>query len=129
MFCYNAGVGNVKGKTNIMYTVEEKDGYSVYTFNGINLKIKCVDNKEKVYVYINYNGYNPLLSMLFGEFGAECDLDSIDFETQTDYGGMYAVVSKEQLEEFIREVYFFVMENRSVLDKTLNEKDKNKWSF
>ena len=114
-----------------MYTVEEKDGYSVYTFNGINLKIKCIDNKEKVYVYINYNGYNPLLAMLLGSFESECEMDSISFtvrkEDSKKDNTMYAVVNKEDLIGFIKEIYFFIMENN--LDNKLCIRDKNIWSF
>ena len=47
-----------------MYNVESKDGYNVYTFQGVNLKIKSVVHEDNTFVYINYNGYNPLLSML-----------------------------------------------------------------
>ncbi len=112
-----------------MYSVEDKGEYCVYTFNGINLKIRSVENENNVFVYINYNGYNPLFSMLIGEFKTECDLDSIEFEVRSDRGGMYAVVSKDQLISFIKEVYFFVMENKTVLDKTLNDSYKNIWSF
>ena len=112
-----------------MYSVEDKGEYCVYTFNGINLKIRSVENENNVFVYINYNGYNPLFSMLIGEFQAECDLDSIEFEVLKDCGGMYAVVTKNQLIDFIKEVYFFVMENKTVLDKTLNDSYKNIWSF
>lgn len=108
---------------NAMYNVEEKDDYSVYTFKGINLRIKCDENKDNVNVYIDYNGYNPLFSMLIGDFEAECKLDSISFETKTNSGGMYAVVSKEQLIGFIKEIYFFIMENRSVLIKNIYQKN------
>lgn len=108
---------------NAMYNVEEKDDYSIYTFNGINLRIKCAENKDSVNVYIDYNRYNPLFSMLIGEFEAECKLDSISFETKTNSGGMYAIVSKEQLTGFIKEIYFFIMENRSVLIKNIYQKN------
>lgn len=102
-----------------MYNVEEKDDYSVYTFNGINLKIKCVENIDNVNVYIDFDGYNPLFSMLIGDFEAECELDSINFETKTNSDGMYAVVSKEQLTVFIKEIYFFIMENKAALRNSI----------
>ena len=108
---------------NAMYNVEEKDDYSIYTFNGIDLRIKCAENKDSVNVYIDYNGYNPLFSMLIGDFEAECKLDSISFETKTNSDGMYAIVSKEQLTGFIKEIYFFIMENRSVLIKNIYQKN------
>jgi hypothetical protein len=54
-----------------MYSVEDKGEYFVYTFNGINLKIRSVENENNV----------------------------------------------------------FVMENKTVLDKTLNDSYKNIWSF
>jgi hypothetical protein len=54
--------------------------------------------------------------MLMGDFSAECRLDDIDFEVRTEHGRRYAVVSKDKLTAFVEEVYFFVMENRNVLD-------------
>ena len=116
-----------------MYNIEEKDGYSVYTFNGIDLRIKSVENMDNAFVYINYKGYNPLISMLFGDFRAECEIDSIEFEVQrengTDDNTMYAIVNKDDLIEFIKEIYFFVMENRNVLDRIFGIKDKSIRSF
>lgn len=100
-----------------MYNIEDKGDHSIYTFNGIDLKIKSVEKKEEVSVFIEYKGKDPLLSMLFGDFGAECELDNIDFEVRTEGGKMCAVVAKDQITAFVKEVYFFVMENRTVLDK------------
>ena len=100
-----------------MYSIEDKGDCSIYTFNGIDLKLKSVEKKDEVFVFIEYKGKDPLLSMLFGDFGAECELDNIDFEVRTEGGIRYAVVSKDHLTGFIKEVYFFVMENKNVLDK------------
>lgn len=60
--------------------------------------------------------------LLFGRFDVECELDSVEFETRTESRGMYAIVSLEHLEGFIKEVYFFVMENEEVLDRISNKK-------
>ena len=100
-----------------MYNIEDKGDHSIYTFNGIDLKIKSVEKKKEVLVFIEYKGKDPLLSMLFGDFGAECELDNIDFEVRTEGGKRCAVVAKDQITAFVKEVYFFVMENRTVLDK------------
>lgn len=105
-----------------LYNIEDKGGYLVYTFNGIDLKIKSIENEEDVYVYIKYKEQNPLFSMLIGTFDAECEMDSVEFETRTESRGMYAIVTREHLEGFIKEVYFFVMENRKVLDRISNKK-------
>lgn len=116
-----------------MYNVESKDGYNVYTFQGVNLKIKSVVHEDNTFVYINYNGYNPLLSMLFGDFEAECKNDSIDLTVQRAICGtdnsMYAVVNNDDLIGFVKEVYFFVMENQSVLNDVLNSPDRCIWEF
>ena len=42
--------------------------YCIYTFNEIDLHIKSIDDNENALVYVNYNGYNPLLVMLLGNF-------------------------------------------------------------
>lgn len=116
-----------------MYNIEEKDGYSVYTFNGIDLRIKGFENKDNAFVYITYKGYNPLMSMLFGDFRAECEIDSIEFTVRRENGAddsiMYAIVDKDDLIEFIKEIYFFVMENRAVLDRIIAIREKSIRSF
>ena len=116
-----------------MYNIQEKDGYCVYTFNGIDLKIKSVENKDNCFIYINYNGYNPLMTMLFGDFESECEIDSIGFEVRRENGvndhTMYAVVNKDDLIGFVKEIYFFVMENKKVLDKVLSYNDRNIRTF
>ena len=114
--------GDVGEKMSDLYNVEDKGDYLVYTFDGIALKIKSIENEETVYVYIKYKEQNPLFSMLFGGFDAECELDSVEFETRTESRGMYAIVSPEHLEGFIKEVYFFVIENKKVLDQISNKK-------
>lgn len=101
-----------------MYSIEDNGDHTVYTFNGIDLKIKSVENKDDVSVFIEYRGHDPLFTMLMGEFAAECELDDIDFEVRTEHGRRCAVVAKDKLTAFVKEVYFFVMENRNVLDKT-----------
>ena len=48
------------------------------------------------------------MTMLFGDFRAECEIDSIEFtvqrENSADNSTMYAVVNKADLTEFIKEV-------------------------
>ena len=115
-----------------MYQVEKLNDGELYTFNGSNLRIKAIEENENVRVYINYNGHNPLFSMLFGNFAEECEIDSISFEVKTEqersiYNSTYAVVKKADLIGFIKEVYFFVIEN-NVANK-LDDKDKIIWSF
>jgi hypothetical protein len=105
-----------------LYNIEDKGDYMVYTFDGLDLKIKSFENEDSIYVYIKYKEYNPLLSILLGDFATECKLDSVEFETHTESRGMYAIVTKEHLVGFIKEVYFFIMENKSVLDRVSNEK-------
>lgn len=120
----------------MFYKTLEKDGYCVYTFNcdGIDLKIKSVDNEGDDYVYINYNGSNPLSHMLWGNFAEECEfLCSIKFEVEkenfTENSTMYAIVNNDDLINFIKEIIFFIMENKNVLDQLITTKDKNIWSF
>lgn len=105
-----------------LYNIEDKGDYLVYTFDGIALKIKSIVNEDTVYMYIKYKEQNPLFSMLFGGLEAECKLDSVEFETRTESRGMYAIVSLEHMEGFIKEVYFFVMENKEVIDRISNKK-------
>lgn len=117
----------------MLYNILKKDGYCVYSFNGIDLKVKSVDNEGDVFVYINYNGFNPLLTMLFGDFESECEIDSINFEVKKENGiddnTMYAIINNDDLIGFLKEIYCFIMENRVVLDKILNTRYKNIWSF
>ncbi len=115
----------------MLYIIENKDNCEIYKFNDIDLKIKSIEKKDNVWVYINYNGYNPLLAMFLGSFESECEMDSISFtvrkEDSKKDNTMYAVVNKEDLIGFIKEIYFFIMENN--LDNKLHIRDKNVWSF
>ncbi|WP_295090446.1 hypothetical protein [Ruminococcus sp.] len=115
----------------MLYNIESRIDCDIYTFDSIDLKIKCVENKDDVCVHINYNGYNPLLSMLCGGFESECDIDSISFKVKKEStekdNSMYAIVEKGGLIGFVNEVYFFVMEND--LENKLKESDKSVWTF
>ena len=80
---------------------------------------------------INYKGYNPLFTMLLGEFSADCEIDSIHFDVKSENSRqnntLYAIVQKEVLELFIKDIYFFIIENK--IEQKLNERDKSIWSF
>ena len=82
-------------------------------------------------VEINYKGYNPLFTMLLGESSADCEIDSIHFDVKSENSRqnntLYAIVQKEVLELFIKDIYFFIIENK--IEQKLNERDKSIWSF
>ena len=104
-----------------MYKIEKKENYEIYAFDEIDLRIKIV----------NYKGYNPLFTMLLGEFSADCEIDSIHFDVKSENSRqnntLYAIVQKEVLELFIKDIYFFIIENK--IEQKLNERDKSIWSF
>ena len=106
-----------------MYKIEKKENYEIYAFDEIDLRIKIVNN--------NYKGYNPLFTMLLGEFSADCEIDSIHFDVKSENSRqnntLYAIVQKEVLELFIKDIYFFIIENK--IEQKLNERDKSIWSF
>ena len=116
----------------MLYSIEKNCDSDIYSFNGIDLKIKSVENNDStVKVYIKYNGCNPLISMLFGNFGEEYDLCSICFDVEYEIpkkdNSMYSIVAKDSLNDFIKEIYFFVVENN--VAKTLGDKDVCIWDF
>ena len=114
-----------------MYKIEKKENYEIYAFDEIDLRIKIVDNNLLKNVYISYKGYNPLFTMLLGEFSADCEIDSIHFDVKSENSRqnntLYAIVQKEVLELFIKDIYFFIIENK--IEQKLNERDKSIWSF
>lgn len=116
---------------NCMYRIEKKENYMLYIFDEINLKIKVTNDNLLKKVYINYKGYNPLFTMLFGEFYAECELDSIHCEFKSEIKGcnntFYSVIQNEDLELFIENIYFFIMENE--VERMLDSEDKVIWNF
>jgi hypothetical protein len=69
--------------------------------------------------------------MLLGEFSADCEMDDIDFDVKSEVSGknntLYSVVKKEVLEIFIKDIYFFIMENK--VEHMLDEDDKIIWDF
>lgn len=117
--------------SDCMHRIEEKENYTLYIFDDMNLKIKVVNDNLLKKVYINYKGYNPLFTMLLGEFSAECKMDSIHCEFKSEINGcnntFYSIVQKEDLELFVKNIYFFIIENK--VERMLNSKDKIIWNF
>lgn len=71
----------------IVYRIEKTADGSIFVFNNIDLKLRVVDDGRLKNIYINYNGYNPLFTMLIGEFSAECELDSIQLDVKSEIKG------------------------------------------
>ena len=114
-----------------MYRIENFKEYSIYHVDKSNLKIKAIDNGLSKKVYIKYAEYNPLFAMLLGDFSDECKTDGISFNTENEINGQpnteYVIVANEDLEIFIKNVYFFIVENN--VERMLNEKDIAMWNF
>ena len=114
-----------------MYRIEKFKEYSIYHFNKIDLIIKVVDNCSSKKVYIKYAEYNPLFAMLLGDFSDECNTDDISFSIETETKGQpntkYAIVANGDLEKFIKNVYFFIVENN--VERMLDDKDIAIWIF
>lgn len=115
-----------------MYRIEKKENYILYIFNKIDLKIKVSESNLLKKVYIILKGYNPLFSMLLGNFADECEFYSlIKFDAQCEINGktntLYCIIKKDDLDIFIEEIYSFIIEND--VGNTLNDSDKVIWSF
>ena len=112
-----------------MYRFEKKENFSIYIFNDMNLKIKAIDNGLLKNVYINYKGYNPLFTMLLGNFELECEMDSIKFDVDKTDGNntMFCIVDREYIDAFVKEVYCFIVENK--VERMLNKQDKSDWNY
>jgi NDP-sugar pyrophosphorylase family protein len=99
----------------------------------MDLKFKTVENQGKVSVYINYQECNPLSSMLWGYFQAECDMSSIEFTVEKEIPNrkntMYAIVNKENLIGFFEEVYFFIVDHKSIMDSLNFLEYHNDWTY
>lgn len=115
----------------IVYRIEKTADGAIFVFNNIDLKLRVVDDDQLKNIYINYNGYNPLFTMLTGEFSAECELDSIQLDVKSEIKGctnsMYAVVPKEKLVLFAESVYLFIIENK--VERMLGDEDICIWEF
>ena len=112
-----------------MYTIVEKENFNIYVFDKIHMNIKIIDNGASKKVYIDYKGYNPVFTMLIGGFESECEMDSIKFDVDKENGNntMYFIVNSIDLEKFVNEIYFFIMENK--VENKLNEQDVAIWDF
>ncbi len=112
-----------------MYTIIEKENFNIYVFDKIDMSMKIVDNGTAKKVYIDYKGYNPAFSMLIGGFEAECEMDSIEFDVDKENGNntMYFIINSNDLDAFVNEIYFFIMENK--VENKLNEQDLVIWDF
>ena len=118
------------------FDIKSKNGYDVYTLKkdfDMDLKFKTLENQGKVSVYINYQERNPLSSMLWGNFQAECDMSSIEFTVEKEIPGrkntMYAIVDKENLIGFFEEVYFFIVDYRNIMDSLNFLEYHNDWTY
>ena len=118
------------------FDIKSKNGYDVYTLKkdfNMDLKFKTVENQGKVSVYINYQERNPLSSMLWGNFQAECDMSSIEFSIEKEIPNrkntMYAIVNKENLIGFFEEVYFFIIDYRKIMDSLNFLEYHNDWTY
>lgn len=117
----------------MLYSIENKVDCYICIFDGIDLKVKCVENNDgTVNVYIKLNGCNPMHSILLGSFNEECEFYTairfvIQKEDQLNNKTMYSIVDKNYLNEFLEEIYFFVIENN--VAATLDDNDVSFWDF
>ena len=115
---------------NMLSTIKKENGYDLYTFEGIDLKIRVYSFEKDCKVFINYKGYNISSTMMFWDCENECLEYNLTFETAVtelkNANTLYFIVKKEILNPFIDEIYYFIMEN--IMDSLLTEEKKVDWN-
>ena len=115
---------------NMLSTIKKENDYDLYTFEGIDLKIRVYSVENDCKVFINYKGYNISSTMMFWDFENECLEYNLTFETAVtelkNANTLYFIVKKEILNPFIDEIYYFIMEN--IMDSLLTEEKKVDWN-
>lgn len=105
-----------------------QDGYKIIVFNNVPLQLKVLDKNDFCEIFLNYKGYNLASTMMFWEFDKDCSDANISFETAVEVpknsDTMYFKIKKEDVEDFINEIYFFIMEND--MDTVCTEEKKCK---
>ena len=114
----------------MLYTIKKEIDYDLYTFEGIDLKIRVYSFEKDCKVFINYKGYNISSTMMFWDFEIECLESNLTFETAVielkNANTLYFIVKKEILNPFIDEIYYFIMEIN--MDSLLTEEKKVDWN-
>lgn len=114
----------------MLYTIKKENNYDLYTFEGIDLKIRVYSVENDCKVFINHKGYNISSTMMFWDFENECLESNLTFETAVtelkNANTLYFIVKKEILNPFIDEIYYFIMENN--MDFLLTEEKKVDWN-
>ena len=114
----------------MLYTIKKESDYDLYTFEGIDLKIRVYSFEKDSKVFINYKGYNISSTMMFWDFEKECLESNLTFETAVtelkNANKLYFIVKKEILPPFIDEIYYFIMENN--MDSLMTEEKKVDWN-
>lgn len=98
-----------------LWNKEEYDNSVVYMNNDIDLKLKVFDDGDRKKVYVNYKGYNIAKTMLLWEFKADlefADIYNVEVCGQ-EASNMYFSISGIDLDAFIEEVYFFVVDHNT----------------
>ena len=88
----------------MLYTIKKESDYDLYTFEGIDLKIRVYSFEKDCKVFINYKGYNISSTMMFWDFENECLESNLTFETAVtelkNANTLYFIVKKRNFESF-----------------------------
>lgn len=93
------------------------------------MKIKIFEANEEDQIYINYKGFNVTIPMLVWEFGEDLNLASIEnvrIEGE-DCFDKHFVIKKEDKDNFLNEIYFFLVDNN--MDSVLQKRYRVNWEW
>ncbi|MBU3102322.1 MULTISPECIES: hypothetical protein [Clostridium] len=101
----------------MIWEIEEKEDVMWYTSDVCKLKLK--ESENKINIWLNYKGYNIIMSMGMWGFDEEVSERGIKY----DIGGdsmeeWYFILEKKNLRLFVDLVYFFIKEHNA--DKMIN---------
>ena len=111
----------------MLWDIVDKEKYYIYINRDIDLNRKIFEANEEDQIYINYKGFNVTIPMLVWELGEDLNLASIEnvrIEGE-DCFDKHFVIKKEDKDNFLNEIYFFVVDNN--MDSVLQERYRVNW--
>lgn len=111
----------------MLWDIIDKGKFSVYINRDIDLKVKICEASNKIEVHMNYKGYNVTIPMLVWEFSEDlkfADISNVRMEGD-DMNKKYFVIDKNDVDKFLNEVYFFLIDNN--MDSVLRDEYRVEW--
>ncbi len=111
------------------WNIVDRGEFVLYINQVIDLKIKVYETKDKDEIYINYKGYNVIVTMLMWKFMEEyLEFTSIQ-DIKMEWSGLHEhfIINKRDRDEFLSQIFYFLMENKIGISQQQQYKYEDSW--